>query len=508
MSNERLTHQPIDQLEGLNRLAQALSSTFDIDTILNTIVQVSLSLCRAQHASILLLDPVTKETVKTLVRRSDSSHKEIDHTVNAVVAGWVIEHNTPLLADNLVAGVGLKNPTSRYKEYGSVLAVPLIVSGEIIGIINLLNEAGGNIFSQNSLRLASIIAQQSAQFIYHAKLHDKFFGKNQQRLQELQEQYKVYGIVGASTKMKVILETIPIVAKSQATILLCGETGTGKELVARAIHLQSDRAEHPFIALNCAAIPSTLIESEFFGHERGAFTGALTATMGKFELAHKGTIFLDEIAEMPLDLQPKLLRFLEERKFFRLGSTVEKSVDVRVIAATNRRLHEQTRDGKFREDLYYRLNVVPMFLPPLRERTEDIPLLAQYFLDGFSNRSKKFSQSALDSLSKNEWKGNVRELKNIVERISVLVPSQKITPDHLRTITIGSGEGEFAASDLHTAFQSLLHKHDGKTDLLEETEKQMVQFALQQSQGNVSEAARLLGVDRKALERRKEKFGI
>ncbi|HEV8539362.1 MAG TPA: sigma 54-interacting transcriptional regulator [Bacteroidota bacterium] len=510
MTDNPSLQQHIEELEALNRLSGTLilSSTSDIDSVLQAIIGTSSSLAHAEMASILLFDPSTKETVKTLVHRSDRSQAGIDHTVNMIVAGWVLDNGKPLRSTSFIDAVGLKNPPERYRTYGPILAVPLIVKGEIIGIINLMNPAGGEQFGESAMRILGAIAQQSAQYIHTAKLQETLFAENQRLRQELQRNYKVHGIVGASKKMKDLLDTIPAIAKSSATILLGGETGTGKEIVAHAIHFWSDRADKPFIPINCAAIPANLVESELFGHERGAFTGATGTAIGKFELAHKGTVFLDEISEMPLDLQPKLLRILEERKFYRLGSATERAIDVRIVAATNRNLQELTQAGKFREDLYYRLNVMPIFLPPLRERKEDIPTLAQHFLDEFSNKSKTFSPAALELLTKCEWRGNVRELRNVVERVFLLTPSSEISSNQLTVLGIGVGAAAVSPSLLQAALQGTLSSHDGHNDLLEQLEKQLVELALQESRGNVSEAARMLGVDRKAMERRKEKFRL
>jgi len=500
--------QRITELERLNNLSQVLSSTLDVNTILQEIVKATTILCKADKTSILLFDPSTKETVKTLVHQSNSSESSIEHTVNLIVAGWVLENRKPFLTNNLVDGLKLPNPPDRYRKYGSTLAVPLMIEGEIIGIINLINNPGSSIFDNNSLRIALNIAQQSAKFIYNAKLHEKMFEENIRLRKELYDQYNVHGIIGISKKMKAILDLIPKIAKSNTTVIIYGETGTGKELIARAIHFQSDRAHKPFIPINCAAIPANLIESELFGHERGAFTGATSTMMGKFELANSGTIFLDEISEMPSELQPKLLRVLEERKFFRLGSSVERNINVRVISASNRNLDELVREGKFREDLFYRLNVMPIFLPPLRERKEDIPILAQHFLNELSHKSKNFSKSALDFLQSYEWKGNVRELKNIVERISLLTTDNEITSEHIQLLGINTANVTADSSQLLTIFQTLIKPEGSDKNILEEIERIMVELAIKKANGNISQAARLLGIDRKAMDRRREKFKI
>ena len=224
--------------------------------------------------------------------------------------------------------------------------------------------------------------------------------------------------------MEELRRKIAAAAGAEATVLLVGETGTGKELAARSIHLSGPRAEKPFVAINCSAIPATLVESELFGYERGAFTGAAGSQKGKFELAHEGTLFLDEIGEMPLELQPKLLRILEEKSYYRLGSTAEFSSDVRVIAATSKDLYAAAQEGKFREDLYHRLSVLPIHLPPLRDRPDDIQLLAEAFLRESSRGARQFTPDALDTLRRMPWRGNVRELRNAVERVSIFTAPQ------------------------------------------------------------------------------------
>ena len=246
--------------------------------------------------------------------------------------------------------------------------------------------------------------------------------------ESLAEEVEFEGIVGKSPMLRKVLELVDIVAKGTATVLLLGETGTGKELIARAIHNRSHRKDRTFVKLNCAAIPSGLLESELFGHERGAFTGAITQKIGRIELADQGSLFLDEIGDIPLELQPKLLRVLQEREFERLGSTRTKQVDVRVVAATHRNLEEMILEKQFRSDLYYRLNVVPISIPPLRERLEDIPLLVQHFVQHAARRMNKtidtISSDTLDALTEYQWPGNIRELENVIERAVILSPSR------------------------------------------------------------------------------------
>jgi DNA-binding NtrC family response regulator len=305
--------------------------------------------------------------------------------------------------------------------------------------------------------------------------------------EETGERYRLIG--GESPKMREAIETAKKAAASRSTVFLLGESGTGKEVFARAIHEWSERKGEPFIAINCVGLSKELLESELFGHEKGAFTGAHQLKKGKLELAHGGTIFLDEIGDMSADLQTKLLRFLQEREFERVGGTQPISVDVRVIAATNRELASAMKEGRFREDLFYRLNVIPIALPPLRERREDIPILARYFVRRFAAETKKritgMSEDAAATLVAYEWPGNVRELANIIERAAVL------------------GEGpEISAQDLPLYATPFNEKNGGSLSYrqaLDTAKKQVVIQALAQTNGNRAAAARLLGLHKTHL---------
>ncbi len=263
---------------------------------------------------------------------------------------------------------------------------------------------------------------------------------------EILREYGFGEIIGNTSVMHGVFEVIKKVANSRATVLVQGESGTGKELVARAIHYNSTRANAPFIKVNCAALPENLLESELFGHEKGAFTGAVIRRSGRFELAHRGTLLLDEISEIPLGLQAKLLRVLQEREFERVGGSRPIKVDVRIVATTNRNLDEEIEAKRFREDLFFRLNVIPITLPPLRDRDGDIPLLAEHFVDRYCRENsrplKRFSAEALDLMSGYAWPGNVRELQNVIERAVVLDADEEIQPEHLAFRHVGSGEDE------------------------------------------------------------------
>ena len=318
--------------------------------------------------------------------------------------------------------------------------------------------------------------------------------------EELDRDYDVEGIVAADPAMLAVLETIGRVAPTSATVILYGESGTGKELAARALHKMSSRSARPFVSVSAGALPETLLESELFGYEKGAFTGAMQAKPGRFELANGGTIFLDEIGDISLAVQVKLLRVLQERTFERLGGTRTIEVDVRVIAATNRDLQQLIADGAFREDLYYRLNVVPITLPPLRQRPSEIPLLVAHFLEKQSAGSKHISSEAMNLLMEYQWPGNVRELENTIERIAILARGDEIGIDDLPA-EVRSGVSSCAPGERCFLLP------EGGVDL-EEVELDFVRQGLDRTGGNVPKAAKLLGLTTKTLEARMARYGL
>jgi len=320
----------------------------------------------------------------------------------------------------------------------------------------------------------------------------------------LKQRYRLKNIIGASEAMQKLFSLIERVAHTDVPVLIGGESGTGKELVARAMHEHSNRASRPFVALNCAAIPETLLESEFFGHERGAFTGATRSHAGRFEQADGGTLFLDEIGAMRFDLQAKLLRAIQEREVQRLGSTSTRPVDVRLLAATSDDLEQAIKQRTFREDLYYRLNVVPVQLPSLRERSEDIPLLVDHFLKLAAQKFAKppitVAPDAIEHLQRYSWPGNVRELENCIERMTVLAQSDRLTVEDLPTVVrrgAEAGAGNVDGFDL-----------PAEGVRLAELEQHLIEQALQRTRGSLRPAAQLLGVSYKTLQYRIRKYGL
>jgi formate hydrogenlyase transcriptional activator len=356
---------------------------------------------------------------------------------------------------------------------------------------------GDSNFSGGSMNLVVFPIREHREYEQAGRPKDEFVEQNLALEDEAVGEEEFRGIVGSDVRLKAVLENIRIVAPANTTVLIQGETGTGKELIARAIHDLSPRKNYAFVKVNCAAIPSGLLESELFGHEKGAFTGAIAQKMGRFELANKGTLFLDEIGDIPLELQPKLLRVLQEQEFERLGSTRTQRVDVRVVAATNVNLSLMVAERKFRSDLYYRLNVFPVPIPPLRERRDDVERLVRHFASMYAQRMRKrivsIPKATMDALKRHSWPGNVRELQNLMERAVLL------SPGPLLRVPLADVVAPFEVSD------------DGQSSALEQVEREMILRALRESNwvvGGTRGAAARLRLNRTGLAYKMKKFGI
>jgi formate hydrogenlyase transcriptional activator len=383
----------------------------------------------------------------------------------------------------------------------SACILPLTSRGRILGILILgrrdersFGLADVDFLSQAAGQVAIAIENAQA-FSVIADLNNKLAQERLYLEQEIRSEMDFEGIIGQSSGLREVLQLVETVAPTDSTVLLMGETGTGKELIARAVHDRSQRNDHTLIKLNCAAIPTGLLESELFGHERGAFTGAIAQKIGRFELAHQGTLFLDEVGDIPLEIQPKLLRALQEREFERLGSSTTKKVNVRLVAATNRDLHKMVEEKQFRSDLYYRLNVIPIRIPPLRERPEDIPLLVRYFTQKYARRMQKkietIPAACMPKLTRWHWPGNVRELENLVERAVVLARSDRME--------ISVPELDGAGIDSAPIKIDKFDEHDRIVRILKETKGQV---------GGAEGAAARMGLKRTTLITRMKKLGI
>jgi len=383
-----------------------------------------------------------------------------------------------------------------------ICAVPLISRGRVLGTLNVASRREDT-FNDVSVGQLEDVARQFAVALDNAlayrrieELNAKLAKENLYLADEIRSNYFFEEIIGASRPLQNVLRQLEVVAPSDSTVLICGETGTGKELAARAIHNLSARRQGTFVKLNCAAIPTGLLESELFGHEKGAFTGAVTQRIGRFELADRGTLFLDEIGEIPLELQPKLLRVLQEQEFERLGSTRTLRVNVRLVAATNKDLQGMVRDGRYRADLFYRLNVFPIVMPPLRDRIEDIPMLVRYFVQQVAQRMGKrietIPSEAMEKLRQYSWPGNIRELQNIIERAVILSPGPVLQVP-LAELIPPSG------------------MHAGTPQTMEEAERRHILNALRETGwvvGGPHGAAARLGMKRSTLQFRMQKLHI
>lgn len=426
------------------------------------------------------------------------------------IIGRVAKLGSPIVIPNIGEEPLFLNKTGARKmikkENIAFLCVPIKFKDEILGVLSVDRLFGSKGISfEEDLRLLKIIASLIAQSV---KLHrevekerEAFLEEKEELTRQLRGKYKVENIIGLSDRMQEVFEAIHHVAPSKANVLLRGESGTGKELVAKAVHFMSQRAKGPFIKFNCASIPEGLLESELFGHEKGAFTGAMASRKGRFELAEGGTIFLDEIGDLPLTLQPKILRVLQEREFERVGGEKTVKVDVRLIAATSRNLEDLVSEGKFREDLYYRLNVVPLFLPPLRERKVDIPLLVEFFLRKYNQENQKsvtIAHEVLDLFTGYGWPGNVRELENTIERM-VVMSRGKVVNAHDLPLNISDHS---MRSHYEGTFKEALPSAIG------DIEKRRILDALEKTGWVQAKAARVLGITSRQIGYKIKKYNL
>ena len=483
-------------LNVLLKISLAVHSTEDIDQLQAQILELIFEVVPAERGAI-LLDGKGIDNLSSIFARHRSSQSSQPVRVSRTVARQVLEQGIAVLGTDVPQSGGLAQVESILSsQVRSLLCVPLTVFQKVIGCIYLDTTQSGGRFERDDLELVAGIAGICAAALEHAR---RLQWLEQENLRLNTEINLEHNMVGETACMKELYQFLSRVAPSDTTVLIQGESGTGKELAARAIHRNSHRAIRPFIAINCAAIPEGLLESELFGHERGAFTGAVTQKKGRLELAHGGVLFLDEIGELAPGLQVKLLRVLQEREFERVGGTRPISIDVRLIAATNKNLEEAVKARTFRQDLYYRLNVVSLVMPPLRERRDDIPILAAYFVNKFAAKCKMkpkaFSRDAMACLTHYDWPGNVRELENAIERALVLGVADVIQPEDLPETILEKDPGPVLSSaKYHTAIKEL--------------KKSLIVRTLEDTRGNFTEAAHALGVHPNYLHRLMRNFGL
>ncbi|MEE9212470.1 MAG: sigma 54-interacting transcriptional regulator [Phycisphaeraceae bacterium] len=485
-------------LLGLVDASRAINGELGLTPVLDLIADHAASVLRAEGASILLLDPHRHELVfQTAVGPVGDLVRDVRMHADQGIAGQAIKTRRAVRVDNaeknrnFFGGIDAKT----HRHTTGLLAAPLIHRGKALGVVEVINPLQRSRFSDADLEVLKVFANLAAAAVHNAQAYDRISKENVGLRTAIPEPRAI----GESAPMKRVTELCRKVAASNTTVLLQGETGTGKEMAARAIHADSPRHAKPFIAVNCAALPETLLESELFGHEKGAFTGAASRKLGRFELASGGTLFLDEIGELSGSSQTKLLRVLQEREFTRVGGTETITCDVRILAATNRDLKADADTHRFRGDLYYRLSVFPIEMPPLRQRVDDLPLLVEHFLKqvgpDLGITPPQMSDEAMACLMCYDWPGNIRELQNVVER-SALLADQVIAPADLPP--------EIASAKAHTTAV----EHASTRSRLADQERSLIIDALQEANWNQSAAARALGITRDHLRYRIKKYNI
>jgi Nif-specific regulatory protein len=492
-----------ERLAALIEISRQLAGEVDLDHLLQLILTTAKSLVAAEGASLLLVEPVTKQLQFKLALGADSEGlKFVRLQPGEGIAGWVVQHGQPTLVANVSQDPRFCSKVDEETGFRTraLMAVPIADHERTVGVIEVLNPVKGNQFTQEDLDLLASLAAQAAVAIRNARLLASIREEKQYLQAEIEERYRT--LIGESPRFRDAVAMARRAAGSTATVLLLGETGVGKEMFARSIHAWSPRADHPFVAINCVALTDTLLESELFGHEKGAFTGAYQRKKGLLELANGGTVFLDEIGDMKPDLQAKLLRVLQSHQFERVGGVQPIQADIRVIAATNQDLTAAVRDGRFRKDLYFRLNVITITVPPLRERREDIQPLAAFFVQSYCREMKRppmtISRDALDLLCRYDWPGNVREMENVIERAVVLgTTGPMIGPQDL-SLGTKEAQGALADASMEIPFHRAVLAH----------KRGLIERAIAQAGGKKAQAAAALQLHPTYFSRLCKQLGI
>jgi len=489
---------PIDasRFETLIDLNTLINSEFDdVKTLLTRILESATKLSDGEASSLLLLNPDNNKLYFEIALGSKGSDvKKFSLNLGEGIAGWVAEHNTSLIVNDVDSDQRFFADISKKIGFptDSILAVPMRIRDKCVGVLEIINKTTQKPFVDEDLQWLEIFATQAALAIQNARSYQQVREEVHFLQDQIQSKKGYHTFIGKSSAIIEKLEIARRIAQTDSSVLILGESGVGKELFAEQIHLNSKRTDAPFVRVNCAALPESLLESELFGHVKGAFTDATADRRGRFELADGGTIFLDEIGDFPLILQAKLLRVLQEKVFEKVGSSDPMKVDVRVLAATNKDIETELAEGRFRQDLYYRLNVLPLYIPPLRDRPEDTPELAAFFLKRIKHDTKKqirgFSSEAMEQLLSYTWPGNVRELENVVERAVVICSDDEIQPgDLILSATGTSGNTEYVGRTLKEAV-NLFKRH-------------FIQQSLARNGWRQTQTATILGIQRTYLSR-------
>jgi transcriptional regulator with GAF, ATPase, and Fis domain len=491
--SEPKTADRIAVLENLLEIGRKVLAEEDIDRVLVTAIDGAIRLSGAERGLIILFDRDGHTRFHTARNLDRKDLEEPRNEISRSIIRKVRRERQPVFLKNAREDPEFKASKSvRGLKVLSVICLPLMHDDDLVGAVYLDNRSFRGVFKPETFQFAQKFADFISVAAVHALEQQRLRDNVEALLRDLREQYSFREIIASHPAMMEILRLVAQVADTEATILIQGETGTGKELIARALHQNSSRADQPFVAINCGALQESLLESELFGHVKGAFTGATENKIGWFERAHGGTIFLDEVGEMSPALQLKLLRILQTGEFSAVGSTVVRRSNARVLAATNRNLRHLVDDGRFREDVFYRLNVITIDVPPLRERASDILLLAQHFLDQhgrkYGKRGLRLSPKARAQLLKYPFPGNVRELENMMQRAAILCQGDEIGVEEL-PVNLSPPDSFSGAEETATTFR------EAKQRLLEEFERNFILDRLAESGGNISQAARASGMD-------------
>jgi Nif-specific regulatory protein len=471
------------------------SNQSDVKDLLRRIVESATRLIEGEASSLLLLNPENNKLYFEIALGTKGPEMQrFSLSMGEGIAGWVASNNRSLVVNDVQSDSRFFSDISKKINFPTraILAVPMRVKDRCVGVIEIINKLDGGGFSDEDLQWIEIFATQAAIAVQNARSFQKVQEEVYLLQDELQTDRGYHTFVGQSKAIQDKLQIARRAAATDSSVLLLGESGVGKELFAEQIHLHSPRSNGPLIRVNCAALPENLLESELFGHVKGAFTDATSDRRGRFELADHGTIFLDEIGDLPLNLQVKLLRVIQQRSFEPVGGSEPIRVDVRIVAATNIDIEAEVEGGRFRADLYYRLNVLPIYIPPLRERREDIPPLAEFFLKRFNREIKKqiasFSSEAIEALLSYYWPGNVRELENAVERAVVVSQGDVIFPEVFALESgVNARPDEYGGKSLKEAV-NVFKRH-------------YIRQALERNEWNQTRASRLLGIQRTYLSR-------
>ncbi len=482
------------RLETLIEINELINTDFqDGRSLLTRILESATKLTGGEASSLLLLQPENGKLYFEIALGSKRGELEkFTLKRGEGIAGWVAQNNRSLIVNDVDKDDRFFSEISEKIGFQthSILAVPMRVKERCIGVIEIINKKEGSLFSQEDLQWLEVFSNQAALAIQNAKEYQKIRDEVLRLQQQIPGKQGFHTLIGSSPAIREKLELAERIAGTNSSVLILGESGSGKELFAERIHLESERRSAPFIRVNCAALPEHLLESELFGHVKGAFTDAVKERIGRFELADEGTIFLDEIGDVPLSIQAKLLRFLQHQVFEKVGSSDSIKVDVRIIAATNRDLEKAMDEGTFRQDLYYRLNVLPFTVPPLRERRTDIPELAESFLIRARAETKKkisgFSSEAMDALLSYRWPGNVRELENVVERAVVITEDEFIAAASLML----PGSSPFSADN---------YAGSKLKDAVWQFKKHFIVRSLEEHDWNQTDTAKAIGIQRTYL---------